>query len=78
MFSTLRNSITTIPAFGFQRTALRAAVCVLAFVGVSLAQGAASEHVGIVTPLAELLQEAEQNNPQIQAARQGWKAAHPL
>jgi outer membrane protein TolC len=27
-----------------------------------------------VTPLAELLREAEQNNPQIQAARQGWQA----
>src|SRR5882672_7416662 len=28
-----------------------------------------------VTPLAELLREAEQNNPQIQAARQSWQAA---
>ena len=28
-----------------------------------------------VTPLQDLLTEAEQNNPQIQAARQGWQAA---
>jgi len=28
-----------------------------------------------VTPLAELLREAEQNSPQIQAARQSWQAA---
>jgi len=28
-----------------------------------------------LTPLAELLREAEQNNPQIQAARQSWQAA---
>jgi len=28
-----------------------------------------------VTPLAELLAEAEKNNPQIEAARQGWQAA---
>jgi outer membrane protein TolC len=28
-----------------------------------------------VTPLADLLQEAEKNNPQIEAGRQGWQAA---
>jgi outer membrane protein TolC len=31
-----------------------------------------------VTPLAELLREAEQNNPQIQAARQGWQSAQQV
>lgn len=31
-----------------------------------------------VTPLAELLREAEQNNPQIQAAREGGKAARQV
>jgi outer membrane protein TolC len=31
-----------------------------------------------VTPLAELLREAEQNNPRIQAARQAWKAAQQV
>jgi cobalt-zinc-cadmium efflux system outer membrane protein len=35
----------------------------------------AAEHVGPFTSLKELLQEAEQNNPQIQAAQQGWHAA---
>ena len=30
------------------------------------------------TPLADLLQEAEQNNPQLQAARQEWKAAQQV
>jgi outer membrane protein, heavy metal efflux system len=34
------------------------------------------EHVHqSVTPMKDLLNEAEQNNPQIQAARQGWEAA---
>ena len=32
-------------------------------------------HSQVVTPLRDLLNEAEQNNPQIQAARQGWQAA---
>jgi outer membrane protein, heavy metal efflux system len=31
-----------------------------------------------VTPLADLLNEAEQNNPQIQAARDGWQAARQV
>jgi cobalt-zinc-cadmium efflux system outer membrane protein len=32
-------------------------------------------HSGPITSLADLLTEAEQNNPQIRAARQGWEAA---
>jgi outer membrane protein, heavy metal efflux system len=38
------------------------------------------EHIqtGIVTSLQELLTEAEQNSPQIQAARQGWQAAKQI
>src|SRR5205814_856522 len=39
------------------------------------AQGTQSQHVSASVPLAELLQEAEKNNPQIEAARQGWQAA---
>jgi cobalt-zinc-cadmium efflux system outer membrane protein len=39
------------------------------------AQQPAREHDPVVTPLAELLEEAEKNNPQIEAARQGWQAA---
>jgi outer membrane protein TolC len=31
--------------------------------------------VHVITPLADLLQEAEKSNPQIEAARQGWQAA---
>jgi cobalt-zinc-cadmium efflux system outer membrane protein len=38
-------------------------------------QEPAREHGPVVTPLAELLEEAEKNNPQIEAARQGWQAA---
>src|SRR5216684_5521408 len=41
----------------------------------AFAQESPISHTGSVTPLSELLAEAEQNNPQIQAARQGWQAA---
>lgn len=43
--------------------------------GSVFAQGVALEHGAAVTPLAELLEEAEKHNPQIEAARQGWQAA---
>ncbi len=35
-------------------------------------------HSEAVAPLQDLLTEAEQNNPQIQAARQGWQAAKQI
>jgi cobalt-zinc-cadmium efflux system outer membrane protein len=41
----------------------------------TLAQDPEPQHAHVVTPLADLLQEAEKNNPQIEAARQGWQAA---
>src|SRR5882762_10508682 len=43
--------------------------------GNVLALEAKSAHAGTVTPLSDLLAEAEKNNPQIEAARQGWQAA---
>jgi outer membrane protein TolC len=43
--------------------------------GFTFAQEPTSSHAGAVTPLSELLVEAEKNNPQIEAARQGWQAA---
>jgi cobalt-zinc-cadmium efflux system outer membrane protein len=39
------------------------------------AQESPASHTGAVTPLSALLAEAEKNNPQIEAARQGWQAA---
>jgi outer membrane protein, heavy metal efflux system len=47
----------------------------LVLVSVSSAQEPQSHQAQAVTPLATLLQEAEQNNPQIEAARHGWEAA---
>src|SRR6266404_3526116 len=41
----------------------------------TFAQEPAPQHAHVVPPLADLLQEAQKNNPQIEAARQGWQAA---
>jgi outer membrane protein, heavy metal efflux system len=52
------------------------ALLLLAALGkTTLAQEPEPQHPHAVTPLADLLQEAEKNNPQIEAARQGWQAA---
>src|SRR5216683_2841306 len=41
----------------------------------AFAQESPISHTGSVTPLSKLLAEAEKNNPQVEAARQGWRAA---
>lgn len=41
----------------------------------TFAQEPGPQHAQVVTPLADLLQEAEKNNPQIEAARLGWQGA---
>src|ERR1700675_823326 len=41
----------------------------------AFAQESPTSHTGPITPLSELLAEAEKNNPQIEAALQGWQAA---
>jgi outer membrane protein TolC len=43
--------------------------------GSTLAQESVSSHTGANTLLSDLLAEAEKNNPQIEAVRQGWRAA---
>src|SRR5712692_7353536 len=64
------------PRFLFRliETSLPALLFCLALVGVSSAQESTPHQAQAVTPLAELLAEAE-NNPQIESARQGWQAA---
>jgi len=64
------------------RAALRRSISVILlsviFAGRAFAQESVSSHTGMVTPLSELLAEAEKNNPQIEAARQGWQAARQV
>src|SRR5229473_2260602 len=75
MFSIARNN----PAARLSCAALVRSLCVIflsgALAGNTLAQESISSHAGAATPLSELLAEAEKNNPQVEAARQGWQAA---
>jgi cobalt-zinc-cadmium efflux system outer membrane protein len=61
------------------RNGLARTLCAVLLLGAlgkgTLGQEPAPQHAHVVTPLADLLQEAEKNNPQIEAARQGWQAA---
>src|SRR5260370_25788711 len=74
----MRKNGTTRFLSRFTETSLPVLVFCLAFVSVSFAQESQPHPAQGVTRLADLLQEAEQNNPQIQAARQGWKAAQQV
>ena len=74
----MRKNGTTSFLLSFIETSLPVLLFFLVFVSVSLAQEPTAHLTVAVTPLAELLREAEQNNPQIQAARQGWKAAQQV
>lgn len=69
-----KNTLPHLSCGGFGPT-VYAVLLLLILGGKALAQELAPQHGAAVTPLAQLLEEAEQNNPQIQAARQGWKAA---
>ncbi len=62
------------PGNGLPRT-LCALLLLSALVKHAFAQEVSPQHDHVVTPLADLLKEAEKNNPQIEAARQGWQAA---
>ena len=73
-----RKNGTTSFLLSFIETSLPVLLFFLVFVSVSLAQEPTAHLTVAVTPLAELLREAEQNNPQIQAARQSWKAAQQV
>jgi outer membrane protein, heavy metal efflux system len=75
MFSIARKN----PAARFSFAVLTPGLCAIAL-SVLLARGAFAQesvpsHTGAVTPLSKLLDEAEKNNPQIEAARLGWQAA---
>ena len=75
MFLMLRKNQATNFPLGLIQPGLCALLLSLVLASASIAQEAAPQHMQAVTPLAELLQEAEGNNPQIEAARQGWQAA---
>ena len=69
------KSGTTRFFFRFIETSLSALFFPLVLVSINYAQELTPHQGQAVTHLSELLREAEQNNPQIHAARQGWQAA---
>jgi cobalt-zinc-cadmium efflux system outer membrane protein len=75
MFSIARKN----PAARLCCAALIRSLCVfllfIVLAGKVFAQESVPSHAGAVTPISDLLAEAEKNNPQIEAARQGWQAA---
>src|SRR6266852_2710527 len=74
MFSKARKN----PAVRLSCGAVIRSLCVfllfIVLAGNVFAQESVPSHAGTITPLSELLEEAEKNNPQIEAARQGWQA----
>ncbi len=75
MFSIARKN----SAARLSRAALRRSISVLLLLaassGTAFAQELTSSHARAVTPVSELLAEAEKNNPQVEAARRGFEAA---
>ena len=73
------DSLVKIKPLRLWRTRLAPTVCAVLVLpilsGRVVAQEPASQHSTAITQLAELLDEAEKHNPQIEAARQGWEAA---
>src|SRR6266478_6340385 len=71
----MRKNRSTRFVFRFTQISLAVLLLSRVLTGNVLAQESKSSHAGTVTPLSDLLAEAENNNPQIEAARQGWQAA---
>ena len=65
-------------AVGRVKGAIYAVAVAVLLASSCFAQGLDPQHARAPTPLSELLKEAEQNNPQIQAARQGIRAAREV
>jgi outer membrane protein, heavy metal efflux system len=63
---------------GFIRSAARALAISVSLVRPGFAQETPPHHSRTVTPLVDLLREAAQNNPQLQAAQDGWQAARQV
>jgi cobalt-zinc-cadmium efflux system outer membrane protein len=75
MFSIARTNFAARLSRAALSRSISALLLFAAFTGTTVAQELAFSHPGVATPLSELLAEAEKNNPQIEAARQGWQAA---
>ncbi len=75
MFSIARRNIAVRLSRAVLSRSISALLLFAALRGPAFAQEPTSSHALAVTPLSELLTEAEKNNPQIAAARHGSEAA---
>jgi outer membrane protein, heavy metal efflux system len=75
MFSIERGNFAARLSRATLRQSIPVILLSVIFAGRAFPQESGSSHTGMGTPLSELLAEAEKNNPQIEAARQGWQAA---
>src|SRR5260370_26372824 len=75
MFSIARTNFGARLARAGLRRSISVILLSVVLAAPVFAQESISSHAGTVTPLSDLLAEAEKNNPQIEAARQGWQAA---
>jgi cobalt-zinc-cadmium efflux system outer membrane protein len=75
MFSIARTNFAARLACVATGRSISVIVLSIVFAVHAFAQESPTSHTGPITPLSELLAEAEKNNPQIEAARQSWQAA---
>ena len=75
MFSIARTNFGTRLSCVVIGRSISVILLLVVFAARAFAQESPTSHTGSITPLSELLAEAEKNNPQIEAARQGWQAA---
>src|SRR6266481_4102701 len=71
----IRKSGTGRFPYRFREASLSVLLFSLVLASEGYAQEVTPDQGEVVTPLPDLLKEAEQNSPQIRAARQGWEAA---
>src|ERR1700693_1307261 len=74
----MRSFCTTRLLFRFITTNLLALLFSVVLVSASFGQEPMPQHAQAATPLADILREAQENNPQIQGARQVCKAAQQV
>jgi len=75
MFSIARTNFATRSSCVAVSRSISVILLVVVLAAHAFAQEPSTSHAGPITPLSELLEEAEKNNPQIEAARQSCQAA---
>src|ERR1035438_346175 len=75
MFSIARTDFAARLSCAAVSRSISVILLVVVLAAHAFAQEPSTSHAGPITPLSELLEEAEKNNPQIEAARQSCQAA---